>query len=281
MQPAAAVAAGGVAQRDGSADDAAIPAAEVPHLVDLWGGVADRRTGRPWEHDTIAVVFSVTKGVAATCGHMLTERGLLDLDAPVTDYWPEYGAEGKEGTTVRQVMSHRTGLQVVDGPVTEDDVADHGVMAARLAAQAPLFPPGSAHAYQAVTFSWTFGELFRRAAGEPVGAYLAREVAALRGEWDRAARVEVRSLGAWGEEPSSPESCDRCASRGLAPRCACRRWPPRRVLRWARTFRPQALLLLRSRRHPPDSEPAGWRTAPGRHRTRFLRSAALRHLRRT
>jgi CubicO group peptidase (beta-lactamase class C family) len=76
-------------------------------VVDLWGGLADRSTGRPWEHDTLAIVFSVTKGVSSICAQMLVERGLLDVDGLVTTYWPEFGAEGKGATTVRDVLSHR------------------------------------------------------------------------------------------------------------------------------------------------------------------------------
>ncbi|QXC63349.1 beta-lactamase family protein [Aquihabitans sp. G128] len=145
-------------------------------VVDLWGGIADPRSGAPWTRDTVAIVFSCTKGVSSIVAHMLVERGQLDPDALVTEYWPEFGAAGKEATTVRDVLSHRTGLPVVDGPVTMEDVADPAGMAARLAAQAPLFAPGSAHAYQAVTFSWTFGEIVRRVTGESIGTFVAREV---------------------------------------------------------------------------------------------------------
>lgn len=145
-------------------------------VVDLWGGIADPRDGRRWEADTVAILFSITKGVSSICAQLLVERGLLDLDALVTEYWPEYGTAGKERTTVRHVLSHRTGLPVIDGEVTLEDLADHDGMAARMAAQAPLFEPGSTHAYQAVTFSWTFGELFRRVAGESIGTFLAREI---------------------------------------------------------------------------------------------------------
>jgi CubicO group peptidase (beta-lactamase class C family) len=146
-------------------------------VVDLWGGVADPRTGRPWEQDTLAVGFSLTKGVSSIVAHMLVERGQLELDAPVTTYWPEFGAAGKQATTVRHVLSHRTGLPAVDGPVTREQFADPDVMAARLAAQTPVFEPGTNHVYQAVTFSWTFGELVRRITGASVGTFVARELA--------------------------------------------------------------------------------------------------------
>lgn len=131
-----------------------------------------------WDRDTLTLVFSVTKGVSAICAHMLVERGELDLNAPVAKYWPEFGAEGKEATTVRDVLSHRTGLPVVDGPVSLEDLTDPAGMAARMAAQAPLFDPGTAHVYQAVTFSWNFGEIVRRITGETLAAFVARELAA-------------------------------------------------------------------------------------------------------
>lgn len=138
-------------------------------VVDLWGGVADKATGRAWDRDTLTLVFSVGNGVSSVRAHMLVERGELDLDAPVTTYWPEFGVEGKAATTVRDVLSHRTGLPVVDGPVTLEDLADPAGMAARMAAQKPLFEPGTQHVYQAVTFSWTFGEIVRRITGETLG----------------------------------------------------------------------------------------------------------------
>ena len=147
-------------------------------VVDVWGGVADKETGRAWDRDTLTLVFSVGKGVSTIGALLLAERGELDLNAPVTTYWSEFGAAGKEATTVRDVLSHRTGLPVVDGPVTLEDLADPAGMAARLAAQEPLFEPGTAHAYQAITFSWTLGEIVRRITGETVSEFVARELVA-------------------------------------------------------------------------------------------------------
>src|SRR5262249_24084651 len=86
-------------------------------VVDLWGGLADRRAGTPWQRDTIGVVFSCTKGAVALCAHRLVERGLLDLDAAVTRYWPEYGVAGKVATTVRHLLNHTAGLPVVKTPM--------------------------------------------------------------------------------------------------------------------------------------------------------------------
>mgnify|MGYP003650968025 FL=1 len=79
-------------------------------LVDLWGGVANRETGEPWEQDTVSIVFSCTKAATALCAHILIDRGLLDANALVTDYWPEYGKHGKENTTVAMMLNHESGL---------------------------------------------------------------------------------------------------------------------------------------------------------------------------
>jgi CubicO group peptidase (beta-lactamase class C family) len=146
-------------------------------VVDLWGGVADPDDGRPWRHDTPVLIFSAAKGLTAVCVHRLVERGELDLDAPVAAYWPEFGAEGKDGITLRWVLSHRAGVAAVDAPVTlEDIVGWHGVVAA-VAAQAPNWEPGTAHGYHARTFGWILGEVVRRVTGKSLGAFLATEVA--------------------------------------------------------------------------------------------------------
>jgi CubicO group peptidase (beta-lactamase class C family) len=79
-------------------------------VVDLWGGVADTTTGRPWEEDSLVLVYSTTKGATAMCAHKLAEQGALDVDAPVTKYWPEFGQAGKEEVTVAHLLSHRAGL---------------------------------------------------------------------------------------------------------------------------------------------------------------------------
>src|SRR2546423_6723775 len=86
-------------------------------VVDLWGGVADRTTGRPWAEDTIGVVWSSTKGAVALCAHMLASRGELDVDAPVTAYWPEFGKNGKEAIPVSQLLSHQAGMAALREPV--------------------------------------------------------------------------------------------------------------------------------------------------------------------
>lgn len=146
-------------------------------VVDLWGGTADRDSEKPWEEKTSVVVFSSSKGMAAICLHMLADRGLLDFDAPVARYWPEFAANGKEGVTVAMVMSHQAGLPVWQEPLPDGAILDWDLATSRLAAQAPMWEPGTTQGYHALTLGFLEGEVFRRVAGETIGAFLAREVA--------------------------------------------------------------------------------------------------------
>jgi CubicO group peptidase (beta-lactamase class C family) len=146
-------------------------------VVDLWGGVADAETGRPWEEDTCAVLFSGTKGLVATCLLHLADRGRLSLDDPVSRYWPEFAAAGKSGVTVAQLAAHTAGLPALEGPLTRDDLHEPARLAARLAAQRPLWTDGTP-SYHAFTHGWLCGEIVRRVDGRTVGRYLAEEIAA-------------------------------------------------------------------------------------------------------
>ena len=146
-------------------------------VVDLWGGLADAHTGRAWVRDTPVLVYSATKGPVATCALLLWERGLLDLDAPVADVWPEFAAGGKAQVTTRQLISHQAGLPVFDEPITFPECHDHDLVAARLAAQSPHWEPGTAHGYHPLTWGWLVGEVIRRVAGRTVGSMLAEELA--------------------------------------------------------------------------------------------------------
>jgi CubicO group peptidase (beta-lactamase class C family) len=146
-------------------------------VVDLWGGVADLADRRPWESDTIVPVFSSTKGVTAVCANLAIERGLLDADAPVATYWPEFAAKGKDAITVRQVLSHQAGLPLVEGSFTLDDVLAWDPVVEQLARQQPLWEPGSKHGYHMRTYGWLVGELIRRTSGMRPGVFLRDEIA--------------------------------------------------------------------------------------------------------
>lgn len=146
-------------------------------VVDLWGGVADPTTGVPWEHDTHVLVFSTTKGLTSVCALRLWEGGDLDLDVPVAELWPEFAAAGKSQVTTRHLLSHQAGLPAFDQPLAFDACHDQDLVAARLAAQAPRWEPGTAHGYHALTFGWLVGEVVRRTTGRTVGQVLTDDVA--------------------------------------------------------------------------------------------------------
>ncbi|MFG3211081.1 serine hydrolase domain-containing protein [Streptomyces tendae] len=147
-------------------------------VVDLWGGVADPETGRPWTRDTLQLVYSATKGATATAAHMLAERGALDLDAPVAKYWPEFAANGKADIPVRWLLSHQAGLVALDRPVPLNEALAWHPMTAALAAQRPQWTPGTAHGYHGRTWGWLVGEVIRRGSGQTPGRFFAEEIAA-------------------------------------------------------------------------------------------------------
>jgi CubicO group peptidase (beta-lactamase class C family) len=147
-------------------------------VVDLWGGIADPATDRPWDEDTIELVFSTTKGAAAICAHQLAQEGRLDVDAPVMQYWPEFGQAGKESIPVSFLLSHRAGLAWVDEPLTLEQALAWEPMIHALEHQHPAWPPGSAHGYHAITYGYLVGEVVHRITGRTLGAYFRDEIAA-------------------------------------------------------------------------------------------------------
>lgn len=144
-------------------------------VVDLWGGWADAARTRPWERDTIVGVMSVGKGITALSAHMLADRGLLDYDAPVTRYWPEFGAAGKDAISVRQLMSHQAGLTGVGG-FDGEFFLDWERVTSALEEAPPEWPPGTAHGYHTLTFGHLVGELVRRVDGRDVGTFVREEI---------------------------------------------------------------------------------------------------------
>lgn len=131
----------------------------------------------PWTQDTAQVVRSVTKGVAAAVPLLLHQRGQLDLDGRVSAYWPEFKAAGKERVLVRHLLAHRTGVPVLDTPLTPDQAVDGISGPLAVAAQRPVWEPGTAHGYHAQTYSWLLGELVRRVTGRTIGRWIAEEIA--------------------------------------------------------------------------------------------------------
>lgn len=182
-------------------------------LVDLWGGHRDLARRRPWERDTIVNVWSTTKMVTSLCVLMLHDRGVLSIDAPMAEYWPEFGANGKEGVLVRHVLGHTAGLPVFEEFVDDLTVFDWDECCRRLASQSPRWTPGDGSGYHAETQGWLLGELFRRVDGRTLGAFFREEVALPfeidlhigldDRDFDRVA--DVATLHARGNEPPDPE----------------------------------------------------------------------------
>ncbi|NGO76790.1 beta-lactamase family protein [Streptomyces sp. YC504] len=205
-------------------------------VVDLWGGTRDVDGTEPWQRDSVHLIRSATKGVAAAVPLLLHQRGQLDLDAPVGAYWPEYKAAGKERTRVRQLLAHRAGVPVLDTPVPFED-PEAGPRA--VAAQAPVWEPGTDHGYHPHTYGWLIGELVRRVTGRSLGRWLAEQITGPRGidlwiglpdaEQHRAGtvtRVEPPAVGnglrlrpkqAVAEAYANPDSLTRRAFASLAP----------------------------------------------------------------
>lgn len=146
-------------------------------VVDLWGGYADKACSRPWTEDTLVNVYSTTKGLGATCAHILVDRGQLDLQAPVARYWPEFAQAGKATLPVRYLLSHQAGLPAIAQPLAPETLYDWQAMCAALAAQAPWWEPGSGHGYHALTYGWLVGEVVRRVDGRSIGRFFHDEVA--------------------------------------------------------------------------------------------------------
>ena len=145
-------------------------------VVDLWGGVADQDTGAPWQEDTMILVFSTTKGATALCANRLAERGELDVEAPVSTYWPEFAAAGKQDMPVSHLLSHQAGLAWLDGTLSLDEALAWDPAVEMLAAEAPKWEPGTATGYHAVTYGWLVGEVVRRISGKSLGTFLRDEV---------------------------------------------------------------------------------------------------------
>jgi CubicO group peptidase (beta-lactamase class C family) len=172
-------------------------------VVDIWGGLRETRRRLPWERDTMATIFSGSKGLVATCVLRLIDQGALHLDDRVCDHWPEFAVNGKEGVLVRHIMSHTAGLPGVRDRVSFEDVADPEKVAAMLAAQSLFWPAGERLCYHPLTYGWLCGELVRRVTGRTLGRYLHEEITGPLG------------IAAWIGVP--PDRLELVADSELAP----------------------------------------------------------------
>jgi CubicO group peptidase (beta-lactamase class C family) len=178
-------------------------------VVDLWGGLADPRTLRPWEPDTAAVIFSCSKGILAICAYLLVQEGRLEFDAPIARYWPAFGRHGKAGTTVRQAMSHRAGVPCLDVDLRKDEVLAWDPVIRAIEEQRPLYPPAAGHVYHAMTYGWLLGEVIRRVTGLMPGRYFRTAIGDRLGlqTWIGIPN-EARGSVAWMEPPLPDEDSD-------------------------------------------------------------------------
>ncbi|WP_234328021.1 serine hydrolase domain-containing protein [Streptomyces sp. NRRL F-2664] len=146
-------------------------------VVDIWGGFRDVSRNVPWTRDTLTNVWSTTKAVTSLAALLLVDRGLLDVDAPVRTYWPEFAASGKKSVLVRHLLSHTSGVSGWEKPCTLQDIYETRAAAARLAMQAPWWEPGTASGYHGMNFGHLVGELIRRITGQSLRSFVAAELA--------------------------------------------------------------------------------------------------------
>jgi CubicO group peptidase (beta-lactamase class C family) len=199
-------------------------------VVDLWGGWMDAARTKPWRQNTLASVFSGSKGLTSTCVHLLADRGEIDLDAPVTRYWPEFGQAGKQDITIAMVMGHRSGVIGPHTRMSPRQALDwHGVCE-QLAAAEPWWEPGTAQGYHMVTVGFILGEVVRRVTGRTIGQFLRTEIAEPLGidvhiglpsyEHHRCAdmvnKPHIREVLAAGQAPGYPTSLDDHPMAGLS-----------------------------------------------------------------
>jgi CubicO group peptidase (beta-lactamase class C family) len=195
-------------------------------VVDVWGGIADARAGWLWDHDTPAVIFSCSKGVLAICAYLLVQAGRLDLDAPIARYWPEFGTADKATLTVRQVMSHRAGLPVLDVDLSREDVLAWNPVIEAIEIQRPLHRPGAGHIYHTMTYGWLLGEVVKIITGHSPGQFFRQAIGdrlALR-TWI-GLPDEMSPFVAWMEPPLPDEDSDaarEAARLGLEDRMIAR-----------------------------------------------------------
>jgi CubicO group peptidase (beta-lactamase class C family) len=145
-------------------------------VVDLWGGRV-KEGGAEWNRDTVSIVFSATKGASAICAHMCVDRGLLDLDAPVERYWPEFARAGKESAMVSMMLDHSVGLPHLRTQIKPGGVYDYDYMSHLLANEAPFWKPGIRNGYHGITSAWTVGEMVHRSSKKRLGKFFRDEVA--------------------------------------------------------------------------------------------------------
>lgn len=196
-------------------------------LVDTWAGLADADDKRPVTGETLFPVFSVTKSFTAVACHIQADRGLIDYDAPIARYWPEFGANGKDRITVRHVLSHRSGVPQMPLGVTVETMCDWDWMIRHIEQMEPLFPADSQSSYQAFIFGWYIGEIVRRTdpARRPINQFIAEEICAPLGignfhlglDAPQEPRVATLTNVAFGGQASADDTGSVSLTTAVAP----------------------------------------------------------------
>jgi len=150
---------------------------EGQKVVDLWAGYMDAARSKPWREDTLCIMYSIAKSICATSVHILADRGLVDLEAPVAAYWPEFAQNGKEGVLVRHIISHNCGVCFADA-TEAGDVYNYDRMIAALEVQKPAWPVESKGAYNTVNIGFLAGEVVRRVTGTPIQQFVQENICA-------------------------------------------------------------------------------------------------------
>jgi CubicO group peptidase (beta-lactamase class C family) len=145
-------------------------------VVNLWGGQTAPEGGEPWREETMTICYSTTKGLTATALHVLADRGLVEYEAPVSKYWPEFAQNGKDSITVYHLLTHQAGIPQIPDGVTIDNVTNWDAVVRELAMLAPVWEPGTDSGYHALNFGWLVGEVVRRVDGRSLGTFLREEV---------------------------------------------------------------------------------------------------------
>lgn len=146
-------------------------------VVDLWGGYCDESRQTPWSENTISIIFSCTKAATALAAHLLIDRGELELDAPVSKYWPDFAQNGKQDTTVRMMLNHGSAVPAFRETLKPGAYYDWDYMIERLEQEAPFWEPGTRNGYHMVSFGWTVGELVKRISGQSLSDFFKQEIA--------------------------------------------------------------------------------------------------------
>ncbi len=195
-------------------------------IADTWAGVADVRTGKPVDGDTLFPVYSCTKGIVATVIHLLAERGQLDYDTPIAHYWPEFAANGKEGITVRHALTHGSGLQYMPVGIDHPELCNWDTMCRLMAQQKPAWPPNEKLAYHPVTFGWILGEVARRIDGRAFQPFVEDEIGRPLGittmfsgipEYRESEVAYLEEIFEEKPEPVEPPAPSNPAEQGVSP----------------------------------------------------------------